>query len=182
MDAFEQLVAEFLWSEGYWVQTSVRVRLGKDHKVEIGRPTTPDWEIDVVAYHGATNDLIALECKSFFDSTGVSRSELEECEGVSKGRYKLFCEPNLRNVILRQLRLQCVEDGLCPIGSPARLGMVAGKIKKGDEQAIAQLFDKNEWIFREHKWLKERLNHLSANSYRNHVGAVVAKILLRESI
>ena len=182
MDAFEQLVAEFLWSEGYWVQTSVRVELTKPQKVEIGRPSTPDWEIDVVAYRGKSNELIAFECKSFFDSTGVQRAELEECEGPTKGRYKLFCEPTLREVVLTRLRQQMVDRGLCPVGPPARLGMVAGKMKKGDETAIRELFSQKGWILRDAAWLKDRLDHLSRGSYRNHIGAVVAKILLREAI
>ena len=171
MDAFEQLVAEILWYDGYWVQTSVRVRLSREQKYEIGRHSTPDWEIDVVGFRGTTNELIAIECKSYFDSTGVTLAELKECEGVTKGRYKLFCEPILRRVVLSQLREQFVADGLCPPGPPATLGMIAGKIKKADDEAIQSLFDHSGWI----------LLQISEQSYRNHVAAVVAKILLRKA-
>jgi hypothetical protein len=37
MDAFEQLVSEILWMEGYWARTSVKVELTKEEKREIGR-------------------------------------------------------------------------------------------------------------------------------------------------
>ena len=30
MDAFEQVVSEILWMEGYWVRTSVKVDLTKE--------------------------------------------------------------------------------------------------------------------------------------------------------
>jgi len=32
VDAFEQLVSEILWMEGYWVRTSVKVELTKEEK------------------------------------------------------------------------------------------------------------------------------------------------------
>ena len=43
----------------------------KAQKREVGRPSTPRWEIDLVAYKAAKNELLAVECKSFLDSTGV---------------------------------------------------------------------------------------------------------------
>jgi hypothetical protein len=41
MDAFEGVVSEILWREGYWVQSSLKVDLTKEEKVAIGRPTAP---------------------------------------------------------------------------------------------------------------------------------------------
>ena len=49
MDAFEQVVAEILWMEGYWVRTSVKVELTKAEKYLIGLPSAPRWELDIVA-------------------------------------------------------------------------------------------------------------------------------------
>ena len=71
MDAFEQLVSEILWMEGLWVRTSVKVLITKDEKRLIGRPSSPRWEIDIVAYSGRDNLLYAVECKSYLDSRGV---------------------------------------------------------------------------------------------------------------
>ena len=76
MDAFEKLVAEILWAEGHWVQTSVRVNLTKEEKVRIGRPSSPRWEIDVVGYRGRDNILQVVECKSYLDSRGVTAAAL----------------------------------------------------------------------------------------------------------
>ncbi|HEY0160965.1 MAG TPA: helix-turn-helix domain-containing protein [Thermoanaerobaculia bacterium] len=59
MDAFEQLVATVLDRNGYWVRTSVKVALTPEEKREIGRPSSPRWELDVVAYCGLTNELLA---------------------------------------------------------------------------------------------------------------------------
>jgi hypothetical protein len=45
MDSFEQVVSEILWMEGHWVRTSVKIDLTKDDKVQIGRPSSPRWEL-----------------------------------------------------------------------------------------------------------------------------------------
>ena len=71
MDAFEQLVSEILWMEGYWVHTSVKVELTPDEKGQIARPSSPRWELDIVAYRGRENLLKVVECKSLLDSPGV---------------------------------------------------------------------------------------------------------------
>lgn len=71
MDAFEAVVAMLLRREGYWVIPSFKVDLTKDEKRAIKRHSSPRWEIDLAAYKGATNELIAIECKSFLDSIGV---------------------------------------------------------------------------------------------------------------
>jgi hypothetical protein len=65
MDAFENLIAMLLRRDGYWTTTSVKVELTKDEKKSINRPSNPRWEIDVVAYKGATNQILAVECKSY---------------------------------------------------------------------------------------------------------------------
>ena len=54
MEAFEQVVSEILWMEGYWVRTSVKVELTKKDKISIGRPSSPRWELDIVAYRAVT--------------------------------------------------------------------------------------------------------------------------------
>ena len=71
MDAFEQLVSEILWMEGYWVRTSVKVKLTPAEQRQIDRPSSPRWELDIVAYSGRDNLLKIIECKSYLDSRGV---------------------------------------------------------------------------------------------------------------
>lgn len=41
MDAFEQVVSEVLWMEGYWVRSSARVELTKEEKRAINRHSSP---------------------------------------------------------------------------------------------------------------------------------------------
>ena len=37
MEAFEQLISEIFWMEGYWARNSVKVNLTEEEKVKIGR-------------------------------------------------------------------------------------------------------------------------------------------------
>src|SRR5579864_5663340 len=113
MDAFEQLAADIFWNEGYWVRTGVKVELTRDEKIRIGRHSSPRWEIDLIAYHAARNELLALECKSYLDSGGVHAAHFEPGSRYAH-RYKLFHDPILRDTVLERLKLQCVERGLCP--------------------------------------------------------------------
>jgi len=65
MDAFESVIALLLRQEGYWVIPSFKVEITREEKRKIGRPSSPRWEIDLVAYQGATNEVLAVECKSY---------------------------------------------------------------------------------------------------------------------
>ena len=74
MDAFEDLIATLLEKDGFWVQTTFKVELTKEEKKEIGRPSSPRWKLDLIAYKASTNDILAVECKSYLDSYGVRLS------------------------------------------------------------------------------------------------------------
>jgi len=114
VDAFEQLVSELLKHQGYWVQTSYKVNLTKEEKIRVGRPTSPRWELDILAYKGSTNELIVVECKSFFDSQGVTLKSMDLDGAVAgKSRYKLFSENSLREIVFSRLRTQLSEAGSC---------------------------------------------------------------------
>lgn len=177
MDAFEHVVAEIFWGLGYWVRTSVKVNLSKAEKVEIGLHSMPRPEIDLVAYHGASNRLLALECKSYLDSRGVTYAEI--CGDADSKTYKLFRREKMREVVLRRLTEQAVEQGLCPSDVQLQLGMVAGKVHAADEPKLISLFEERGWFFRGPGWLKSELTKLAGTSYENQVSAVVTKLLLR---
>jgi hypothetical protein len=177
MDAFEQLAAELLFANGWWVQTSVKVELTKDEKKLVGRHSSPRWELDVVAYKGSTNEILVIECKSFLDSRGVQWCELQD--GHSSTRYKLFREPVLREVVLARLVTQMTSEGRCGANPKVRLGMMAGKVRAGDEELLPQHFAANGWVFFGPTWLREQLNEMAARGYSNQISAVVAKLLLR---
>src|SRR5882724_12874486 len=110
MDAFESLVSMLLRHQGFWTTPSFKVELTKEEKRQIGRFSCPRWEIDLVAYKGSTNEILAVECKSFLDSTGVTfrNGQFEPIE-----RYKLFTDSNLRSVVLDRLVKQVQSTGAC---------------------------------------------------------------------
>ncbi|MBX3560638.1 MAG: hypothetical protein KF780_02390 [Sphingomonas sp.] len=177
MDAFEHVVAEIFWSLGYWVRTSVKVDLSKAEKVEIGLPSMPRPEIDLVAYHGGSNRLLALECKSYLDSRGVTYVEI--CGDADSKTYKLFRRQKMREVVLRRLGDQMVEQEMCRPDVKVQLGLVAGKVYGRDESKLLELFGQRDWFFRGPAWLKAELTKLAGTSYENQVSAVVTKLLLR---
>lgn len=159
------------------VRTSAKVDLTKEQKAAIGLPSMPRPEIDLVAYRAATNELLALECKSYLDSRGVTYRELSGA--VDCKTYKLFRRPAMRDIVLKALRSQFVACGLCPPDATVRLGLIAGKVSASDEGAIQALFKERGWLFHGPAWLKDKLGKLAGASYENQVSAVVTKLLLR---
>jgi hypothetical protein len=125
VDAFEQLAADLFWAEGYWVRNSVKVELTRADKHAIGKPSSPRWEIDLVAYKPFTNELLALECKSYLDSGGVHAAHFLEGSKYAH-RYKLFHDAKLRRVVLSRLKQQFVDAGLCQDDAVVQLGLVHG--------------------------------------------------------
>jgi len=180
MDAFEQVVGEVLWMEGYWVRTSVKVMLTKAEKVAIGKPSCPRWELDIVAYSGGENLLRVVECKSFLDSRSVSIASFVDPPPSEASRYKLFNDGTLRQVVLKRLAEQFVESGACAEYPRVRLGLACGKIASDtDREAIRSHFTDRGWDLLDEHWLRAHLKRLAGGSYENQVSAVVAKLLLR---
>lgn len=183
MDAFEQLVSEILWSEGYWVRTSVKVELTKEEKREIGRPSSPRWELDIVAYSGRENMLRAIECKSYLDSRGVAIAGFVNPTPDAASRYKLSNEPTTRRVVLDRLCRQFVESGACAEQPTVRLGLACGKITSdADRDALKAHFAEQDWDLYDEAWLRAHLTRMAKGSYENQVSAVVAKLLIRGQV
>jgi hypothetical protein len=181
MDAFEQIVAELLMAQGYWVRTSFKVELTKEEKIEIGRPTSPRWELDLVAYKGAADELLVVECKSYLDSRGVTLASLSlNNPSNTKSRYKLFAEPNLRDVVFSRLVKQLSVKGGCSGTAKVKLALACGKIAtEKDREGLKNEFKKRGWSLFDSEWLKQGLGNVSAESYDNRVSSVVSKILIR---
>jgi hypothetical protein len=177
MNAFEQLVSEILWMEGYWVQTSVKVELSKEEKRLIGRHSAPRWELDIVAYSGRKNSLWVVECKSYLDSVGVRAAAFDGTSPLYAKNYKLFNEPKLRQVVFRRLQRQLTATGACRKIPKVHLALAAGKIRnEADRKAIRARFKKHGWE------LRQRLQQMSQGRYENQISAVVAKLLLRDKV
>lgn len=181
MDSFEAVVATILDRQGYWVRTSVKVGLTADEKKEIERPSSPRWELDVVAYSGARNELLVVECKSYLDSHGVRATSFDGSKAAEETRYKLFTDEVLRRVVLSRLEKQLVQDGFCPDGTQATLCLAAGKIH-GDAAPLRSIFEENGWRLFESGWLIDGLHRLAEESYDNSVASVVAKLLQRDTV
>jgi hypothetical protein len=185
MDAFEALVSEVLWSEGYWVRQSFKVELTKKEKVSINRPSNARWELDIVAYSGKHNLLRVVECKSYLDSPGVRFSGFNRVEG-DKGsdRYKLFNEPNTRRVVFKRLQTQLAHQGWCPESVEPSLCLACGRFRTpSDEAQLRARFQKKKkgWELWGPDWLRN-LHQVASRSYENEVSAVVAKLLLRKQV
>jgi hypothetical protein len=175
MDVFESVIATIVEREGFRVRTSFKVKLTKEEKREISRPSSPRWEIDVLAYRPGDNLLWAVECKSYLDSRGVTR------HGFSPGRsrLKLFNDATLREVVFRRLTAQLEEEKSIRPGAKVQLCLVAGKIVKSDMEWLQSHFDANGWLLYSPSWISERLHLLAQGGYDNAVAAVTAKMLLR---
>lgn len=183
MEAFEQLVSEILWMDGYWVRTSVKVELTKEEKRLIGRHSSPRWELDIVAYSGQKNLLQVVECKSYIDSVGVRASGFDKSNPEHAKRFKLFNEPELRRVVFNGLCLQFAESGGCRKAPKVRLALACGKVRnEADRTAIRAHFDAQGWDLWDEPWLRERLRRMANQGYENQVSAVFAKILLRGKV
>ena len=179
MNAFESLVALLLSRQGYWTHPTFKVELTKDEKRQIGRPSSPRWEIDVVAYKGSTNEVLAVECKSYLDSPGVLFRD-----GMLQPphRYKLFAESKLRQIVLGRLAKQLKGSGSCGPDLTVRLCLAAGRVaRRSDRQGLEAHFRSNGWPLFDEAWIRGELEAASGAAYENDVAVVVAKLLLRES-
>jgi hypothetical protein len=177
MDAFEALISMLLRHDGYWTTPSFKVELTKKEKVRIGKASSPRWELDLVAYKGATNEVLAVECKSFLDSTGVifRRGAFEP-----ERRYKLFVDPVLRRTVLRRLVKQLIESGSCAPRPCVTLCLAAGRIAgKSDRMGLEAHFAKMGWRLFDSTWIQRGLIHASQCGYENDLAFVVSKILLK---
>lgn len=181
MDSFETLVGSLLEKDGFWVRTSVKVELTAEEKRKIGRPSSPRWELDLVAYKAKSNELLVVECKSFLDSSGVRACGLDGTDAKKAKHYKLFNDNVLRKTVLGRLKKQFVSTGSCSSSPSVKLCLAAGKVaSETDRGKIKNLFKRKGWDFYDDKWLKDKLLSVSKSGYENEVASVVAKILLRE--
>jgi hypothetical protein len=177
MEAFENLIAMLLRRDGCWTSTAEKVELTKEEKREIKRQSSPRWEIDVVAYRGATNELLAVECKSFLDSTGV---KFRKGSFDPPRTYKLFIDPILRRVVLDRLKRQLTSSGACAKNPRVQLGLAAGHIANvTDREAIAAHFARNSWQLFDEGWIIDHLDLAAKSGYENDVAHVVAKLINR---
>lgn len=178
MNAFETIVGQYLEAKGYWVRHSVKVIISTDEKREIGSPTMPRPEIDLVALGVEKNELILIEAKSLLDSQyGVYIEAFTDDKNRDKDRYKLFTNPKFREIVTRQLRKEYLDQGLINDDTAIRYGLAAGRIR--DEGEIKEHFLKNGWMLFMPQDIKRTLSELSKKSWEDDVVTMTAKLLLR---
>jgi hypothetical protein len=176
MDAFEQVIAEIFWKEGYWVQTSVKVNLSKEQKRRLENPSMPRPEIDVLAYSSRDNTLKAIECKSFLDSRGVIAADVGGSTGSS--RYKLFRNEALKDAVLQTLKDQLVATGACPADVRVVLCLACGKIaSETDRLELRSMFSARGWELFDDQWISKKIQSMAEVGYENQISTVVTKLL-----
>ncbi len=176
MDAFEQIVAMLLERDGYWVRTSYKVCLTKTEKKHVGIPTSPRWELDVVAYRPKDNVILVVECKSFLNSVGVGYNSFSGKNKKGARRYKLFTDAKLRRTVFSRLKKQLRRDGQILPYVKVRLCLAAGHIHKGDREKIKQHCEKKGWGLFAEDWFREQFHELAEAGYENDIAIVAAKL------
>lgn len=174
MNGFEELVGGLLEAEGYWIQHSFKVSLTKDEKREIGRPSSPRWEIDLLAYSAPENVVLAVECKSYLDSPGVDLADVQG--GRYADRYKLFTDPVLRGVVFRRLVLELTQSRYCPPNPTVKLALAAGRLKS-DPERVRAYFRDHDWLLFDPEWISQQLRASARRGYTDSVAVMVAKLL-----
>jgi len=182
MDAFEHLVGRYFQERGYWIRIGYKVELTAKEKADIGNPSMPRPEIDVVAWKPSSRELLVIECKSYLDSKGVERASFDFIDHDSGGAYKLFNKQRLRNLVCSRLQEQLREEGaLDDAPLTLRLALACGKIKTGDEAALQALFNAQSWLLITPAQIADSIRALASKGYENDVATVVAKILERST-
>ena len=177
MNAFESLVGAILQSKGYWVLETVKVELTKEEKAAIRRKTSPRWEIDIVAYKPKGNILLAVECKSYLDSTGVNPKALFDQGHRDAKRFKLFTEDDTRQIVFDALVRQLRDNGLLTSTPIPKLCLAAGRITPSGRQRLREEFASRKWELYDLDWIRQGLNSIAMNGYENSVVSIAAKLL-----
>ena len=167
--------------DGYWVKSNFKVELTKEEKRQIGRPSSPRWELDLVAYKGEGNQVLVVECKSYLDSPGVMFKGFDGSNETHAQRYKLFNETVLRETVLGRLERQLVEAGACAPSPNVRLCLAAGNIATlEDRRKLEEHFNDKGWDLYDDEWLRKRLAGLADAGYEDSVASIVSKLLLKD--
>lgn len=161
------------------MRQSFKVNLTKEEKRQIGKPSIPRPEIDLLALHFARNEVLAFEANSFLDSPSVRLANLRECHDVPEGRYKLFtCEP-YRTIVFTRLLADLVSCGMAGPQAKVSFGLAAGRVYQGPCNAIREFLNQKNWLFWSPQDVKSKVTALAKQDYENDATIITAKILLR---
>lgn len=175
-NAFEQITSMLLEREGYWTRTRYKVNLTKEEKVLIEIPSSPRWELDVLAYDPRVNLLLVVECKSYLNSSGVRYLAFTGTDKNGAKRYKLFTNEPLRRVVLARLRKQLRREGLILPKAQIRLCLAAGRIQGGKEGQLDAYCRKRGWGLFTPGWFSDKFAGLAGTAYEDDIAVVAAKL------
>ncbi|MEN9646173.1 MAG: hypothetical protein RL238_2842 [Actinomycetota bacterium] len=177
MDAFEDLVARLLRREHYWTRQNYKVELTKAEKVEIGLPSMPRPDIDILAYQPVTNSVLWVECKSYLDSGGVHYAAFDGSKPAFAKRFRVFTDPNYREIVTAALLRQLVADKLARPKPAIGYCLVAGRIASGQAAKVRGHFEAAGWDLRDRDWIRRTLHQLAGDAYEDDVVTMAAKLL-----
>lgn len=179
MEYFENMIKTLLEWEGYWVRQSFKVNLTKQEKREIGKPSIPRPEIDMLAFKPEAQEMLVIEAKSHLDSPGVRLGDLQKKCKIPEGRYKLFTCTNYRNIVFNRLKQDLRNRGMIQDDIRIKLGLVAGKIYQGRSEEIRAYVESNGWFFWSPEDVRKRVNDPAVKDYENDPIVITAKILMK---
>jgi len=183
MNAFEQIAAHFFEAQGYWTRVGFKVDVSKEEKRAIGNPSMPRLEVDVLAFKPGRNELLIMECKSYLDSAGVRIESFVGEDSVHKNTMKLFNRDSLRGLLTSKLLAQLRDKGLLLPNDPTiRYGLVAGRIKAGDEPQLREIFNAKGWLLITPSELAQGLRQFADRGYEDDIATMVVKILERNTV
>ena len=189
MNAFEEIIKQYLEAEGYWVRQSVKVDISKDDKKAIGLPTMPRPEIDLVALNVKENELLLVEVKSFLDSPGVYFGD--KINGVyiigqfrpkswAAKRYRLFADSTFREVVTKRLREEFLQKGLINDKTKINYALAVGKFySPKDEPDTEARFSERGWKLFAPQKIKAKIKELADKGWEDNLVTITAKLILR---
>jgi hypothetical protein len=179
VDYFEGLIKTLLEHEGYWVRQSFKVNLTREEKRDIGKPSIPRPEIDILAFKPGENQVIAFEAKSYLDSPGVKLNELVQSHKIPEGRYKLFTCDNYREIVFSRMKQDLIDLGMGTNDTEITLGLAAGNVYQSKSEEIRKFLNSKGWSFLSPEDIREKVTGLAEKGYENEPSIITTKILMR---
>lgn len=180
MDAFEHIASRYFEAQGYWTRVGVKIALTKEEKRDLGNPSMPRPEVDIIGFKPHLNELLIIECKSYLDSDGVRIENFDGTDSLHKERFKMFNRDSLRKLVTAKLIEQLRQEGLLLAGDPkVNYGVVAGNIKAGHESKLIEKFQEMGWLLVTPSALARGLRKFASRGYENDIVTMVIKILER---
>ncbi len=181
MNAFENIVTQYLESEGYWVRQSVKVEISKEDKRALDLPTMPRPEIDLVALDVKENELLLIEVKSLLDSYGVYFEAVSDEKDELAERYRLFTNSKFREIVTKRLREEYLKQGLINEDTKINYALAAGNIHSlTAESKISDYFSQKGWKLFTPGQIKDKIKELSQKGWEDNLVTITAKLILRE--